>query len=85
MVLVEILFPFVFKFRKYIPALRNLPAKYIYDPWNAPIEVQKAAGCIIGVDYPMRVIDHEEAKLVGAKRLRDVVGELREGISSSAS
>jgi cryptochrome len=72
-------------FRKYVPQLRNFPAKYIYDPWNAPLEVQRAAGCIIGKDYPMRIIDHEEAKLVCAKRLREMVGELQEGMSTSIS
>ncbi|CAB4010945.1 cryptochrome-1-like isoform X2 [Paramuricea clavata] len=71
--------------RKYIPQLRNFPEKYIYDPWNAPLEVQQAAGCIIGKDYPMRIIDHEAAKLVCAKRLREMVGELQEGISTSVS
>ena len=25
-----------------------MPAKYIYEPWLAPLEVQKKAGCIIG-------------------------------------
>ena len=72
-------------FRKYIPQLRNFPPEYIYDPWNAPLEVQQAAGCIIGKDYPMRIIDHEAAKLVCAKRLREMVGELKEGVSTSIS
>ena len=72
-------------FRKYIPQLRNFPEKYIYDPWNAPLEVQREAGCIIGKDYPMRIIDHEEAKLVCAKRLREMVGELQKGMSTSVS
>lgn len=29
-----------------------MPKQYIYEPWSAPIEVQKKAKCIIGVDYP---------------------------------
>lgn len=28
----------------------HAPGKYIYAPWTAPLEVQKAAGCIIGKD-----------------------------------
>ncbi|KTF91410.1 hypothetical protein cypCar_00009083, partial [Cyprinus carpio] len=37
---------------RYLPILRGFPAKYIYDPWNAPDSVQAAAKCIIGVHYP---------------------------------
>lgn len=85
LIAIQILNIYLFPFRKYIPQLRNFPSKYIYDPWNAPLEVQQRAGCIIGKDYPMRIIDHEEAKLVCAKRLREMVGELQEGISTSIS
>jgi deoxyribodipyrimidine photolyase len=34
--------------RKYLPQLAKYPAKYIYTPWEAPLSIQKAAGCIIG-------------------------------------
>jgi cryptochrome len=34
--------------KHYLPALRKLPAKYIYEPWKAPLSMQKEAGCIIG-------------------------------------
>jgi cryptochrome len=34
--------------RKYLPQLKKYPAKYIYTPWEAPLSIQKAAGCIIG-------------------------------------
>lgn len=29
-----------------------MPKYYIYEPWTAPLAVQKKANCIIGVDYP---------------------------------
>ena len=44
--------------RKYIPQLAKYPENYIYEPWKAPLSVQKAAGCIIGQDYPRPVVDH---------------------------
>jgi len=44
--------------RKYIPELRALPAKYIYEPWTAPANVQSNAGVIIGRDYPKPIVDH---------------------------
>lgn len=34
--------------KKYMPMLKKYPEKYIYQPWEAPLSVQKAAGCIIG-------------------------------------
>ncbi|KAM9148517.1 cryptochrome-1-like isoform 2-T4 [Pangshura tecta] len=47
--------------RKYLPVLTNFPSKYIYEPWTAPEEAQKQAGCIIGQDYPLPMINHKEA------------------------
>jgi len=45
--------------RKHVPILKNYPDKFIYEPWLAPISTQKAAGCIIGKDYPKRIVDHK--------------------------
>ena len=28
--------------------LKKYPPSFIYEPWKAPLSVQKAAGCIIG-------------------------------------
>jgi len=47
--------------RIYIPELANYPVEYIYEPWTAPLDVQEKAGCIIGKDYPERIVRHEEA------------------------
>jgi len=44
--------------RKHLPVLSKLPDKYIYEPWKAPIAVQKSAGIRIGVDYPKPIVDH---------------------------
>ncbi|VDL61458.1 unnamed protein product [Hymenolepis diminuta] len=56
--------------RHFIPALRNMPPEYIYDPWTAPMSVQKKAGCIIGVDYPDPIVDHQEAKAENLERMK---------------
>merc|ERR1712079_408607 len=45
--------------RKYVPILKKFPKEYIYEPWKAPLSVQKAAGCIIGTDYPRPIVKHE--------------------------
>ncbi|EGZ20898.1 DNA photolyase [Phytophthora sojae] len=57
--------------KKYIPALKKFPAKYIYEPWKAPLTLQHAAGCRIGKDYPSPIVAHKEAMgrcLEGMKR-----------------
>ncbi|GLD96102.1 hypothetical protein PINS_up004780 [Pythium insidiosum] len=47
--------------RKYIPELRKMPARYIFEPWKAPLSVQRSAGCLIGKDYPFPIVDHAAA------------------------
>ena len=44
--------------RKWLPVLSRLPDKYIYEPFKAPLSVQKAAGIEVGRDYPKPIIDH---------------------------
>ncbi|KAF3195547.1 hypothetical protein TWF106_005435 [Orbilia oligospora] len=48
--------------RHYIPQLKNFPEKYIYEPWKCPIPDQRAAGCMIGKDYPKPMFDWKERK-----------------------
>lgn len=42
--------------KHFVPKLKNFPSKFIYEPWKAPIRVQKKAGCIIGKDYPFPIV-----------------------------
>ncbi|KAK9790587.1 hypothetical protein WJX73_008051 [Symbiochloris irregularis] len=44
--------------KHFLPVLKDMPDKYIYEPWTAPEEVQKKAKCIIGKDYPKPVVEH---------------------------
>eukprot|EP01052_Picozoa_sp_SAG31_P018621 SAG31_NODE_1325_length_8781_cov_5.940221_5_plen_110_part_00 len=37
----------------WVPELRDLPAEFVQCPWKAPRAVQTAAGCVVGVDYPL--------------------------------
>lgn len=63
-------------FRRFLPILRAFPAKYIYDPWNAPEDVQKAAKCIIGVDYPKPMVNHAEASCINIERMKQIYQQL---------
>uniref|UniRef100_A0A8C7X9I5 Cryptochrome-1 n=1 Tax=Oryzias sinensis TaxID=183150 RepID=A0A8C7X9I5_9TELE len=62
--------------RRYLPILRGFPAKYIYDPWNAPDGVQKAAKCIIGVHYPKPMVNHAEASRINIERMKQIYQQL---------
>lgn len=50
--------------REYVPELRDVPEKYIYEPWKMPKADQKAARIIIGGDgpghYPKPIFDAQE-------------------------
>uniref|UniRef100_A0A673I3I9 Cryptochrome circadian regulator 3b n=1 Tax=Sinocyclocheilus rhinocerous TaxID=307959 RepID=A0A673I3I9_9TELE len=62
--------------RRYLPVLRDFPAKFIYDPWNAPDDVQRAAKCVIGVDYPKPMVNHAEASRLNIERMRQIYQQL---------
>ncbi len=48
--------------RRWLPELRGVPVEYIHQPWLMPAEVQRAAACTIGVDYPAPLVDHAAAR-----------------------
>lgn len=43
--------------RKFIPELKRMPDKYLFNPWEAPIHVLDEAGVNLGKDYPKPIID----------------------------
>jgi deoxyribodipyrimidine photo-lyase len=48
--------------RRYIPALEKLSNKSIHAPWMAGQIELEAAGIILGKDYPLPIVDHDEAR-----------------------
>jgi cryptochrome len=60
--------------RHFIPQLKNMPAKYIFSPWEAPLAVQQKAGCIIGQDYPLPIVDHDSARDRNLKMMKAAYG-----------
>ncbi|KAF4518708.1 (6-4)-photolyase(1) [Ephemera danica] len=57
--------------RKYVPELAKYPAEYIYEPWKSSLSVQRAAGCIIGQDYPRPIVNHDEASKRNKSRMAE--------------
>ena len=72
--------------RHYVPELKDFPAKYIYEPWKAPIQDQRKAGCLIKGDgttteidglpaYPKPMFDFDERRKIcidGMKNAYDI-------------
>lgn len=58
--------------RRYVPEMKNVPDKYLGQPWTMPDDMQKEAGCIIGQDYPRPIVDHAEARLHALEQFRSV-------------
>ncbi|XP_022145844.1 (6-4)DNA photolyase isoform X2 [Momordica charantia] len=60
--------------RHFLPVLKDMPREYIYEPWTAPLSIQKKAKCIIGTDYPKPVVSHD----IATKECKRKMGEAYE-------
>ena len=66
--------------KKYLPELSNIPVDYIYEPWTAPINIQKKANCIIGKDYPEPIVNHEVVSVRNANEMNRIKTELMKSL-----
>ncbi len=49
--------------RRYVPELARCDARSIHAPWTMSLDQQRAAGVVIGRDYPAPVVEHAAARL----------------------
>ncbi|MGB1183296.1 MAG: cryptochrome/photolyase family protein, partial [Candidatus Puniceispirillaceae bacterium] len=43
--------------RKYVPELRDMPNKYLFNPWDAPADILARARVRLGSDYPKPIVE----------------------------
>nr|WCD39198.1 cryptochrome 1 [Stipa breviflora] len=60
--------------RRWLPELARLPTEWIHHPWDAPESVLQAAGIELGSNYPVPIVELDEAK----SRLQDALSEMWE-------
>lgn len=48
--------------RHWIPEIGRLPNRWIHCPWQAPEQVLKQAGIVLGGTYPAPIVDHQTAR-----------------------
>ena len=48
--------------RRYLPVLAKLPDRAIHAPWLADARELERAGVVLGRDYPLPIVDHDEAR-----------------------
>jgi deoxyribodipyrimidine photo-lyase len=48
--------------RRFVPELADLPNKYLFKPWLAPVSVLNTAGIILGKTYPYPIVDLKQTR-----------------------
>jgi len=61
--------------RTWCPELKDVPDKYIHQPWECPPLELQAAGVTLGEDYPAPIVDHKQARERALAALSQVTGD----------
>jgi deoxyribodipyrimidine photo-lyase len=48
--------------RKYVPELKKMPQKFLFNPWKASTIDLRDTGIVIGRTYPMPMVEIEESR-----------------------
>lgn len=48
--------------RKFVPELKALPNRYLFNPWEAPAPVLERAGVVLGENYPGPIVDLKSSR-----------------------
>jgi deoxyribodipyrimidine photo-lyase len=58
--------------RRWLPELASLPTAFLHEPWRMTAADQAMHGVTLGQDYPVRIVDHEQAARDARARLSQV-------------
>jgi len=47
--------------RRWVPELTKVPLPYLAEPWKMDLSLQRMAACMIGVDYPLPIVEDKAA------------------------
>jgi len=47
-----------------------MPSKYIYEPWEAPLSVQRGCGVVVGENYPNPIVEHKVMSKSNMQRMK---------------
>jgi deoxyribodipyrimidine photo-lyase len=67
--------------RHWLPALRQVPDNFIFEPWTMPRLIQEQVQCVIDRDYPAPIVDLAQA----SKAAREAVWSVRQGTAFKQS
>ena len=48
--------------KKYVPELKDLPDKFLYNPWEAPEDILAKANVVLGENYPKPVVNLKDSR-----------------------
>jgi deoxyribodipyrimidine photo-lyase len=48
--------------RRYVPEIAQLPLRYLFCPWEAPKEILRSSGVILGEDYPAPIVNLKQSR-----------------------
>lgn len=48
--------------KRWVPELKNMPAKFLHEPAAAPSEILELAEVVLGKTYPLPMVDHKMAR-----------------------
>lgn len=71
--------------RKWLPQFQNMPSKFIYEPWEAPLSVQQKCGVIVGENYPYPIADHKIVSKANMGRMKEAYDAHKQGLAQGES